>query len=242
MTIAVAMPYYGCPELLERAVASVLQQTVRDLVLVVVGDGETPPVKSKDGRLVVLTIPNNRGPYFAQQVVLGASPFPFYAPHAADDWSEPDHLERLVAIGGSAVITGAVWFHAGTRTNLHLAPYEVGLFATDRLRRIGGHNPAERIGQDTLLMRLLRLTGPVRQSHHPTYHRVRRRGSLTTDPTTGHGSRARNEMRARNRAVYRKARELRDPDKIREWRESCIPVSIAEEVAEQTERLRAMLA
>lgn len=243
MTIAVAMPYFGCPELVERAVRSVLRQTLRDLVVIVVGDGEEPPLaKHTDSRLVVLTLPENRGPYFAQQVVLGASPFEWYAPHAADDWSDPDHLERLMAVGGTAIITGAVWFHAGRHVRLHYAPYEVGLFSTDRLRRLGGHNPAERIGQDTLLMRLLRLTGPVRVTQHPTYHRVRRKGSLMTDPATRPGSRARNEMRRRNWHVYRTARELGSPDSIRAWRLQQIPPAINEELAEQTARLRAMLA
>lgn len=241
MTIAVAMPYFGCPELVERAVRSVLRQTVRDLALIVVGDGEAPPLKVRDSRLVVLTLPENRGPYFAQQVVLGASPFDWYAPHGADDWSDPDHLAALMSVGGSAVITGAVWFHNGPNVTLNVAPYEVGLFATERLRGLGGHNPAERIGQDTLLMRLLRLTGPVSVTKRATYHRVRRPGTLMTAPATRPGSKARNEMRARNRAVYRKARELRHVDRIRQWRLAQVPPALSDALEEQTARLRAML-
>lgn len=241
MTIAVAMPYFGCPELVERAVRSVLRQTVRDLALIVVGDGEAPPLRVRDNRLVVLTLPENRGPYFAQQVVLGANPFPWYAPHGADDWSDPDHLAGLMSLGGSAVLTGAVWFHNGPNVTLNVAPYEVGLFSTERLRKLGGHNPAERIGQDTLLMRLLRLTGPVRVTKRATYHRVRRPGTLMTAPATRPGSPARNQMRARNRAVYRKAVALRDVDRIREWRLSQVPPPLSCELEEQTDRLRALL-
>lgn len=236
------MPYYGCPELLERAVRSVLDQSVRDIVLILVGDGEEPPIRRVgDNRLVVMTTPSNRGPYFAQEVILQAIPFEWYAPHGADDWSEPDHLERLMSKGGSAVITGAVWFHRGQTVQLHLAPYEVGLFRRDRLLAIGGHNPAERLGQDTLMMRLLRLTGPVRTTSHPTYHRIRRPGSLMTALATRPGSKARNEVRARNRAVYHKATELRDPALIRAWRQERVPSAIRDEVAEQADRLRAML-
>lgn len=241
MTIAVAMPYYGCPELLERAVRSVLRQTVRDLALIVVGDGEEPPIRVRDNRLTVMTLPWNRGPYFAQQVILEASPFEWYAPHGADDWSDPDHLQRLVVTGGPAVVTGAVWFHRGQNVRIHHAPYEVGLFSRDRLLALGGHNAAERLGQDTLLMRLLRLTGPVRTTSHPTYHRVRRQGSLMTDPDTRPGSKARNDVRVRNRAVFRKATELRDPELIRAWRHQRVPGLIRDEVAEQAARLREML-
>lgn len=243
MTIAVAIPYYGCPELVGRAVASALCQTVRDIAVIVVGDGEDPPLRGiRDDRLIVMTLPGNRGPYFAQQVILEASPFLWYAPHGADDWSEPDHLERLVATGGSAIVTGAVWFHHGRIVRIHRAPYEVGLFSRQRLLGIGGHNPAERLGQDTLLMRLLRLTGPVRTTTEPTYHRVKRPGSLMTHPSTRPGSRARNEVRARNRVVFRTARDLGTPDAIRTWRQSRVPPAITAEVAEQSDRLRRMLA
>lgn len=242
MTIAVAIPYFGCPELIGRAVEGVLRQTVRDLVLIVVGDGEAPPLSGiRDSRLVVMTLPRNRGPYFAQQVVLEASPFPWYAPHGADDYCDPEHLEQLVRVSGPAVVTGAVWFHSGRTVRVHHASYEVGLFARDRLLGIGGHNPAERLGQDTLLIRLLRLTGPVRSTDKPTYHRIRRPGSLMTHPATRPGSAARNDARRRNRAVLRKAREMRDPERIRDWRRSVVPRQIADEVSEQATRLRSML-
>lgn len=242
MTIAVAMPYFGCPELVERAVRSILGQTVRDLCLIVIGDGEAPPLRGiRDDRLVVMTLPENRGPYFAQQVVLEASPFPWYAPHAADDWSDPEHLERLMEHRGTAILTGAVWFHRGRSVEVHRAPYEVGLYRRDRLMGLGGHNPAERIGQDTLIMRLLRLTGPVSTTTEPTYHRVKRSGSLMTHPATRPGSLARNEMRRRNRAVYRMSSTLRTPERIRAWRTERVPVTIAQEVREQAERLGRML-
>lgn len=242
MTVLVAVPYFGVPDLINRCVRSILNQTERDIAVVVIGDGQKPPVTVRDGRLDVYNLPENRGPYFAQQVALTANPFGWYAPVGADDWIEPDHLERLRAVGGEAVITGAVWFHdrAGN-VRVHEAGYEVGLFATSRLRGIGGHNPAERIGQDTLLIRLLRETGDLRATHHPTYHRVKRPGSLMTDAATGLGSPARNLMRARNRDVFRESVRLRKPERIRAYRESLVPVAIRDEVAEHAARLSARL-
>jgi len=243
VTITVAVPYYGCPELVEKCVRSILAQTVRDIAVVVIGDGEDPPLGSvRDSRLEVYRLPENRGAYFAQQVALTATPFPWYAPIGADDWIEPDHLERLVAVGGDAVITGAVWFHdrAG-RVSVHEGGYEVGLFATSRLLELGGHNPAERIGQDTLMIRLLRLTGELRATHHPTYHRVKREGSLMTSPLTGKGTPYRNDMRRRNRIVLAECERIRAVDLIRRYREGLVPAFIADEVAEHASRLRARL-
>lgn len=242
MTTLVCIPYFGCPDLIEKCVRSVLTQTERDIHVLVVGDGQTPPLHVSDSRLEVYVLPENRGPYFAQQVALLASPHRWYAPIGADDWVEPDHLARLFAVGGDAVITGAVWFHdrAGA-VKIHEAGYEVGLFATSRLLALGGHNPAERMGQDTLMIRLLRLTGELRATHRPTYHRVKRAGSLMSSPLTGPGSALRNEMRARNREVYATARRLPRISAIREYRESLVPEQIRDEVAFHADSLASRL-
>jgi glycosyltransferase involved in cell wall biosynthesis len=239
VTTLVLVPYYGCPELVERAVRSVLAQTVRDIAVLVIGDGEEPPLHGiTDSRLDVYTLPENRGPYFAQQVGITASPFPWYAPHAADDWSEPDHLERLFEVGGPVVFTGAVHFHTRHGTaGVHYATYEVGLYATEALRAIGGHNPNERMGQDSLLIHLLRMTGEPRATTHPTYHRVKRHGSLMTHPDTAPGSPARNRVRERNRVVLAECARRRTLPRIRAYREHLPPVAVRAEVAYHAARV-----
>lgn len=243
MTVTVAIPYWGCPDLVERSVRSVLAQTVSDLVCVVVADGEDPPLASvTDSRLVVYRLPENRGAYFAQQVALEATPHEWYAPVGADDWVDPEHLEQLQAVGGDAIATGAVWFHKGRRVTTHTATYEVGLFAVARLLALGGHNVGERIGQDTLLIRLLRLTGELGVTIQPTYHRVKRPGALTTAPETALGSPARNAMRRRNRTVFAECQRLADIEAIALYRRALVPPMLAAEVAEHAGRLRELLA
>lgn len=238
MTILVTVPYFGVPGLVERCVRSILDQTVRDIVVLVIGDGEVPPLAIADPRLEVFVLEENRGPYFAQQVAIDASPFPLYAPVGADDWLEPDHLERLLTVGADAVITGAVWFHnlAGG-ISVHEGSYEVGLFATERLRAIGGHNPSERVGQDSLLIHLLRLTGELRATTHPTYHRVKREGSLMTSPITGKGTPYRNDVRRRNRVVLAECKALRDVEAIRRYRRRHVPSHVRAEVELHAARL-----
>jgi glycosyltransferase involved in cell wall biosynthesis len=249
VTVLVAIPYFDCPRHVERAVRSVLAQTVTDIHVLVVGDGQEPPLRRvRDSRLDVFTLPANRGNYFVREVMLRANPHPWYAPHDADDWSDPDHLERLFAMGSDAVATGPVWLHRGNAQPIvwagppgRTARYHVGLFATARLMAVGGYNPAERIGQDTLLLRMLRITGDLRTASHPTYHRTRRPGSLTVNRATSHRSEAREAMKGRNRTVYLRCERLRDPEAIRQYRASIIPAEIADEVERHTEALRARL-
>ncbi len=244
MTVTIGMPYYGCPNEVRRAVRSVLDQTHRDLVLVVIGDGEEPPLGTiRDSRLVLYRLPANRGAYFAQELVIEATPHPWYGVVAADDWVEPDHLDSLLALGSTANVPASVCIHLlDGSTLVQKGLWEVGVFSVDRLRAVGGHNPSERVDQDMLLMKLLRRTGSVAESPRVTYHQVKRRGSLTMDPQTGLTSRYRGRARNRARGVLHTAQRLRfDPERVRDYRTSLVPAAIRQELDEHTERLRALL-
>jgi glycosyltransferase involved in cell wall biosynthesis len=241
-TILVCIPYYGTPDLVEKSVRSVLAQTYRDLACLVIGDGEEPPLANvKDSRLLVYTLPKNRGAYFAQQLAIYSNPHPWYAQVASDDWVDPDHLERLASFGES-VATGAVWYHLGTKpVRVVRKLYEVGLYETSRLIEVGGYNPAERLGQDSLTLRVLRIVAPLPATDHPTYHRVQRAGSLCTHPDTKKGSPAREAMRARNRVIVAECERLGEAAAIRAYRASLVPPEIQYELNEHIYRLRGLL-
>jgi glycosyltransferase involved in cell wall biosynthesis len=244
VTVTVSMPYYGCPELVERAVASVLRQTHHDVHLVIVGDGEEPPVRTRDSRVDVITLPVNRGAYFAHQLVLRASSDDWWAPHDADDWTDPEHIERLMAArrGETAVVSGSIWFHDRSgRTKHHVATYWVGLYGRERLLSFGGFNPAERVGQDSLTLHMLRLSGTVSRTKVPTYHRVKRNGSLTTAPATNMQSAYRKAVRQRNRRVVRICQSMPDLAAVRRYRERIVPQEIRDDLDEQGGRLRAVI-
>ena len=242
-TVLVCVPYHASTfDLVEKSVRSILAQTHRDLVCVVVGDGEEPPLAGvKDSRLVVYTNPVNRGAYFSQMVALGASPFEWYAPVASDDWVDPEHIEKL-ASHGTDMATGAVWYHLGDRPVkvLHKL-YEVGMYRTERMLSVGGYNPAERMGQDSLTLKIMRIVAPMGATTEPTYHRVQRQGSLSTHPDTKKGSPAREAMRRRNREIVAVCERLGTTDKIREYRWSLVPEAIRDELQEHNHRLRALL-
>lgn len=242
VTVLVSVPYFDTPDLVEKAVRSILAQTHRDLVCLVVGDGDNPPLsKVRDSRLVVYSYPRNRGAYFAQMVALGSSPHEWYAPVASDDWVDPDHIERL-ASHGTDMATGAVWFHLGDRRPrvLHKL-YEVGMYRAARMLSVGGYNPNERMGQDSLTLKVMRLVAPLGATDYPTYHRVQRAGSLCTHPDTKKGSPAREAMRRRNREIVARCEALQTADRIREYRWSLVPHDIRVELEEHQSHVRELL-
>ena len=68
VTVSAVIPTRGRPELLRRAVRSALAQTLREIEVVVVIDGEDPATQvvlqelaQQDGRLRVLALPCQRG-------------------------------------------------------------------------------------------------------------------------------------------------------------------------------------
>jgi hypothetical protein len=244
VTVLVCIPTYGVGrDLLEKSVRSVLAQTHRDLVCVVVGDGEQPPLpRIRDSRLIVHSYPVNRGAYFAQDVAIWASPHEWYAPIASDDWVDPEHIEKLLALGGD-VACGALYYHNDHYPDgiVIRKAYEVGIYRTARYTDIGAHNPAERIGQDSLTLKVMRIVAPVGASTEPTYHRFGREGSLSTHPDTCKGSPARTAMRDRNRQIVVRCIRLKTAERIKAYRMSLVPLPIQAALDEQVELLRAQL-
>ena len=225
--VTVSLPHYGCRPWIRRAVDSLLQQSWSELQVVVVNDGdEDPPwpelADIDDPRLVRFELGSNRGRYFADAVVLAATDDPYLLIQDADDWSEPDRVERLLqalrknhanAAFSDIAIHDAqgrrqLRKHEGLDRPLHHRLRHIsdhfGLFRTDALRAVGGQHPGFRLGFDTLLVNLMAMTGPVQRVPKALYHRRLRAGSLTTNRRTGLRSRMRERIRARLAADYRK--------------------------------------
>lgn len=241
MTVLVAITYHGCPDTVGRAVRSALDQTWRDLHVVVLGDGDEPPGLPHDPRLTVHVTPENRGTYFAHAVMLAASPFGWYAPLDADDWLDPDHIASLMATSPTEVVLPRrvrLWAPERSPRVFGSGAYHVGLMPTQRLRSVGGYDPTERIGQDSLVIRMLRLTGPILAAPTVTYNRTRRPDSLTMSRETGHRSEARRQVRVRNLQVARAAARLGTAERIRRFREGRVLPSVMSEVATQAAALR----
>ena len=100
--VIACIPYYGCLKYVRRAVDSLLAQTYRNLIIVVLNDADftAPPWPAladiQDARLVRFDLMQNRGPYFATQVVVAATTSAYLLIQDADDWSHPKRVEHLL--------------------------------------------------------------------------------------------------------------------------------------------------
>lgn len=248
MTVLIAIPHYGVPEvLLTRAVKRALRQTHSDTVVLVAGDGQQPPLNIRHPRLVVGTFPTNRGAPCTQQAMLLGSPFRWYAPHGADDFTDPDHVSRLLATRSRAAGSSRVWWHEPRKPPQVLRSrrtwIEFGLFDTALLRSVGGYGAQEPCGQDSLLSLILLQTSGVRLTTHPTYHKVYRAESLTHDPRTRQGSPIREGVKARNRTVIAECERLGwAPAAIRGYREGLVPPDVRAELEDRVAMVQRWLA
>jgi glycosyltransferase involved in cell wall biosynthesis len=96
---------YNNAATLPRAIEAVLEQTVRELELIVIDDGSSDgsaevarSVAAGDVRARVLRMPANLGISRSLNEGMRAALAPVVAVQDADDWSEPERLERQLAV------------------------------------------------------------------------------------------------------------------------------------------------
>ena len=269
MSVLVTMPTYQTPaHLLERAVKSVLDQTYRDLKLVVMVDGHRilQSRLPKDDRLVVHRVawaieddkPRPHGRYYLDAVSTSlARDDEVVVIHDADDWSEPDRLEKLLPLMQDGAAIARYWRHQKRRAHVqeparhrfttptehftHIGHWCSGAYTGERIRRAGGIHPGFRVGYDTLFVRMIALTGKVGISPHAAYHWERRDGgSLTTSPATGFRSPHREAAKKQLIRLNIEAWHRRHDDPGAVIRED-VPADLAEQVAAEAELLRPKL-
>jgi glycosyltransferase involved in cell wall biosynthesis len=101
-TVSVIVPTHNRPELLVRAVRSILAQTFQDFEIIVVNDGGVPvdePLRDLDasGRIHIVSSGRVRGLPGARNLGLRIARSKYIAYLDDDDLFYPDHLETLVA-------------------------------------------------------------------------------------------------------------------------------------------------
>lgn len=218
--VTVTVPYFGCPTRVRRAVESILAQRDVELRCVVVNDGDhrTPPWPRlehiTDRRLLRFELPDNRGRYFVDAVCVAALDGGWWSPHDADDWSEPTRLATLLqAAADRPVVLGAHINHyrSGATVVREVKPvgqrmrYRIHLSGLWRPQVAGAlTHPGWRIEWAAAMTSAALLTGYAAVVQQPLYHRVLRRGSLVTDPATGHRSPYRVQQRRRMRRLWRR--------------------------------------
>jgi len=243
MTVTVSMPYRGTPQTVHRAVRSVLDQSYRDLRLVVVNDG---------AGLVRFDLPANRGRYYADAVVLAAAASPLWMVHDSDDFTDRRHIRQLVdALGTNDAAFAGYERHTpsgrGTVTLpridrvdaiRHITHYGSVLWRTDALRSLGGPNPGWTIAYDTFLLALAARRLRCVAVPDATYHHVIRGGSLTQARATKIGSSRRRGVQLQRQRLWRAVKDL----PIELVAAKLRPLSpVVKDVAADADRLRALL-
>lgn len=114
--ITVIMPAYNSEGTIRHAANSILQQTWRNLELIIVDDCSTDStwdmaqqLAKEDGRVVALRNPANVGPYVSKNLALRLAKGRYITGHDADDWAHPQRIElQLLSsekLGSKAALT-----------------------------------------------------------------------------------------------------------------------------------------
>lgn len=175
--VSVIMPAWNAAATVEAAILSILNQTWRNLELLVVDDASSDDtwavlqrLAAADDRLRIRRNHRNVGPYVSKNLALADAKGEWITCHDADDWAHPErlarHLRMMLESGGSlragagAMVRMAPDGHFG-----HLGP--IGSFSADGVMRkasitcmfrrdllVGelGHWDSVRFGADSELM------------------------------------------------------------------------------------------
>jgi glycosyltransferase involved in cell wall biosynthesis len=166
--VTVCVPYFNEPQdMLERAVQSMLDQTVKPREIILVDDGSEQPhipeiVAGHDETISSVRV-TNRGLPAARNTALMRARGEFFVPLDSDDWVEPTYLEHTLACIGDAqvCIVGLSERGEAPRNREYMPGFDqdpndvtekvlwnynrffyCALFRTQLLKDIGGYHPA----------------------------------------------------------------------------------------------------
>lgn len=139
--VSVIMPAYQAATYLEPAANSILQQSWKNLELLIIDDGSEDgtwsqmcEIAARDSRVRIRRNPRNQGPYVAKNLALQEARGDFVTGQDADDWAHPRRIERQV----TKLIESHGSIKAGTGMMVRVSPG--GLF-DDVIRATPNHSP-----------------------------------------------------------------------------------------------------
>ncbi|RRW46124.1 glycosyltransferase [Pseudomonas luteola] len=101
--VSIIMPAYNCSETLSLAIDSILNQTWKNLELIVVDDCSSDDTleiaksyADKDSRVSIIINSENVGPYVSKNIALAYCNGAYITGHDADDWAHPQRIENQV--------------------------------------------------------------------------------------------------------------------------------------------------
>lgn len=102
--VSVIIPAYNAEKTIEHSVGSILQQSWKNIEVIVVDDCSTDntwsvlkKLSKTDSRLIVRRNSRNSGPYIAKNLALEIATGDFITGHDADDWSHPERIDKQLA-------------------------------------------------------------------------------------------------------------------------------------------------
>jgi len=262
VSVLVSVPYWRTPGTVRRAVESALAQTHRDLLCVVLNDGDSgaPPWPALDGvddpRLVRHDLPANRGRYFADAVAARAAVgwCEWWMPVDSDDHLDPGRLAALLAAAGTEVdVVMSGWTQHLPGGEVRLRPLRRPALGTPV--RAVAHlsslwrpafaaalaNPGERMAWDQVMTTAAWTFGRVAVADDAGYHRVVREGSLMRSRTHGKGTRVRRAAKRRQRRLWREMRTGPDLAAASAVLSDHLDRATVRQVAHEAARLREVL-
>lgn len=205
--VSVLMSTFRTGERASVAIESLLQQTYRNLEIIVVDDASgdvTPDLVAdwtlKDSRVRLVRLPINGGTYLAKSVGLQLARGEFVTCHDSDDWSHPIKIERQVRPlleDASLVATTSHWMRMQDDGVFYARPVHPlmrfnpssPLFRREQVLQRMGAWDAVRTGADSEFYARLRLVfgrKAVRRIVQPLALGSHRDGSLMTASDTGY--------------------------------------------------------
>jgi len=205
--VSVLMTTFNTGERASAAIQSLLNQTYRNLEIVVVDDAsqdDTPDLIAtwarKDARVRLLRLPKNGGTFLAKNVGLMAARGDFVTCHDSDDWSHPLKIElqvRPLLQDAALVATTSCWIRM-TDTGMYYArPVHPlmrlnpssPMFRRERVLQRMGPWDCVRTGADSEFLARLRLVfgrRAIKRIAKPLALGAHRDGSLMTANATGY--------------------------------------------------------
>lgn len=184
--VSVVMTFYRAdPAAFLTSVRSILQQTWKNLELIIVDDASgnaydatLEHARSLDSRIRIVRLSENGGTYIARNAGLAAARGEFVGGQDSDDWSHPRRLEvqvralvenpaapgvRVAAVNASPLLTRVRPGYNPVSPNASSL-----MFRTELARDIGGYLPARKAADNEFHQRLERVAGaPVVELKEP---------------------------------------------------------------------------
>jgi glycosyltransferase involved in cell wall biosynthesis len=205
--VSIIMTAYQAGRRIVPAISSLLEQSYRDIEVIVVDDASTDEtgnvvraLAARDPRVIYVRLPRNVGTYVAKSVGLRHASGEFVTCHDSDDWSHPLRIERQVRPlleNRHIVFTTSYWVRVQDDGVYYARPVNPlmrlnpasPMFRKDMVLKHAGGWDTVRTGADSEFAARLTLVFGHRARHRvvqPLAFGAHRPGSLMTAADTGY--------------------------------------------------------